>query len=155
MNNPKVSILIANYNNEIFISECINSLIKQTYKNIEIIFFDDFSKDDSINKIKDFKEVKIIKNIEKTKIGSFNQMKAFEESFKLSEGEIILLLDSDDYLHETKVEEIVYFFNNNKGAKIVFDYPIITKNKKFSYIKKKKNCLIACGPTFILRAALV
>ena len=60
MNNPKVSILIANYNNEIFISECINSLRKQTYKNIEIIFFDDFSKDDSIDRVKDFKEVKII-----------------------------------------------------------------------------------------------
>jgi len=138
LNNPKVSILIANYNNEIFISECINSLRKQTYKNIEIIFFDDFSKDDSIDRVKDFKEVKIIQNIEKTRIGSFNQMKAFEEGFKLSEGEIILLLDSDDYLHETKVEEVVYFFINNKNAKIVFDYPIITKDKKFTNIKKKK-----------------
>ena len=138
MNNPRVSILIANYNNEIFISECINSLRKQTYKNIEIIFFDDFSKDHSIDKIKDFKEVKIIQNIEKTKIGSFNQMKAFEEGFKLSTGEIILLLDSDDYLHRTKVEEIVGFFNNNKNAKIVFDYPIITKNKNFISIKNKK-----------------
>ena len=79
MNNPKVSILIANYNNEIFIPECINSLRKQTYKNIEIIFFDDLSKDNSIIKIKEFNEVKIIQNIEKTKIGSFNQIKAFEE----------------------------------------------------------------------------
>jgi len=138
LNNPKVSILIANYNNEIFIPECINSLRKQTYKNIEIIFFDDFSKDDSINKIKEYEEVKIIQNIEKTKIGSFNQMKAFEEGFKLSNGEIILLLDSDDYLHETKVEEIINFFNDNKNAKIVFDYPIVIKNKKFSNIKKKK-----------------
>ena len=138
MNNPKVSILIANYNNEIFISECINSLRKQTYKNIEIIFFDDFSKDHSIDKIKDFKEVKVIQNVEKTNIGSYNQMKAFEEGFKLSEGEIILLLDSDDYLHEKKVEEIVDFFDNNKNAKIVFDYPIIAKNKKFTNIKKRK-----------------
>ena len=146
MNNPKVSILIANYNNEIFISECINSLRKQTYKNIEIIFFDDFSKDHSIDKIKDFKEVKVIQNIEKTKMGSFNQMKAFEEGFKLSEGEIILLLDSDDYLHETKVEEIVYFFDNNKNAKIVFDYPIITKNKKNIDIKKKKKLFNSMWP---------
>jgi glycosyltransferase involved in cell wall biosynthesis len=138
LNNPKVSILIANYNNEIFISDCINSLRKQTYKNIEIIFFDDFSKDHSIDKIKDFKEVKVIQNVEKTNIGSYNQMKAFEEGFKLSEGEIILLLDSDDYLHEKKVEEIVDFFDNNKNAKIVFDYPIIAKNKKFTNIKKRK-----------------
>jgi len=146
LNNPKVSILIANYNNEIFISECINSLKKQTYKNIEIIFFDDFSKDKSINKIKKFKEVKIIQNIEKTKIGSFNQMKAFEESFKLSSGEIILLLDSDDYLSETKVKEIVDFFNNNKNAKIVFDYPIIIKDKNFSNIRKKRKFFNSMWP---------
>ena len=63
MNNPKVSILIVNYNNEIFISECINSLRKQTYENIEIIFFDDFSKDNSIDIIKNFNEVKIVMTI--------------------------------------------------------------------------------------------
>ena len=138
MSNPLVSILIANYNNEKFISECIVSIRKQTYKNIEIIFFDDCSKDNSIERIKSFNEVKIIQNKIKTDIGSFNQMKAFEEAHKLSEGEIILLLDSDDYLHEKKIEEIVKFFNNNKDAKIVFDYPIITKDKNFTSIKKKK-----------------
>ena len=138
MKNPLVTIIIANYNNEVFISECINSLRNQTYKNIEIIFFDDFSKDNSINRIKSFNEVKIIQNKEKTIIGSFNQMKAFEEGFKLSKGEIIFLLDSDDYFYKTKVEEIVMFFNNNKDAKIVFDYPIITKDKKFRNVKKKR-----------------
>ena len=146
MNNPKVSILIANYNNEIFIPECINSLRKQTYKNIEIIFFDDLSKDNSIIKIKEFNEVKIIQNIEKTKIGSFNQIKAFKEGYKLSNGEIILLLDSDDYLHETKIEEIVNFFNDNKNAKIVFDYPIIKKDKKFTIIKKRKRLFNGLWP---------
>ena len=138
MNIPKVSIIIANYNNEIFISDCINSLRKQTYRNIEIIFFDDFSKDNSIDKIENFNEVKIIQNKEKTENGSFNQIKAFEEAYKLSEGEIILLLDSDDYFHETKVEEVVNFFSNNKDAKIVFDYPITINDKKFKSINKKK-----------------
>ncbi|MDA7572649.1 glycosyltransferase [Candidatus Pelagibacter sp.] len=137
MNNPKVSILIANYNNEKFISECINSLRKQTYKNLEIIFFDDFSKDNSVLEIKNFNEVKVIQNIEKTENGSFNQIKAFEEAQKLSQGEIVLLLDSDDYFEETKVEEIVNFFNDNKDAQIVFDYPIITNTKKKLHIKNK------------------
>ena len=146
MNNPKVSILIANYNNEIFISECINSLRKQTYKNIEIIFFDDFSKDDSIDRIKDFKEVKIIQNIERTEIGSFNQMKAFKEAYKLSNGEIIFLLDSDDYFHEKKIEEVVKFFNENKTAQILFDYPIINKNNKKLIIKKNKKIIFKLWP---------
>ena len=56
----KASIVIANYNNSNFIEECINSLNSQTYKNIEIIFFDDNSKDNSIDIIKKFTNVKII-----------------------------------------------------------------------------------------------
>ena len=146
MNNPKVSIIIANYNNEIFINECINSLRKQTYKNIEIIFFDDFSIDNSIDKVKNFDEVKIIQNIEKTQIGSFNQIKAFKEAYKLSAGEIILLLDSDDYFYETKVEEVVNFFSSNKNAKIIFDYPIMVNNKNFTKVKKKKKIFSSLWP---------
>ena len=138
MTSLKVSILIANYNNAKYIAECINSLKKQTYKNIEIIFFDDFSNDNSIKEIKNFEEIKIIENREKTNTGSFNQMKAYEEAFKLSKGEIIFFLDSDDYYHETKIEEVVNFFNENKNAKIIFDYPLIKNDNKILIIKKKK-----------------
>ena len=95
MTNTKVSILIANYNGEKFIPDCINSLKEQTYKNIEIIFFDDLSKDDSINEIKKFKNIKIIENKIKTDIGSFNQMNAYKKGFELSTGEIILFLDTE------------------------------------------------------------
>ena len=58
----KVSILVVNYNNAKFIKKCINSLISQNYPFIEIIFLDDGSTDDSLKKIKLFKnKVKIIK----------------------------------------------------------------------------------------------
>ena len=129
MTNTKVSILIANYNGEKFIPDCINSLKEQTYKNIEIIFFDDLSKDDSINEIKKFDNIKIIENKIKTDIGSFNQMNAYKKGFELSTGEIILFLDSDDYFEKNKVEEIVKFYNNNLNAKIVFDLPFVKKKK--------------------------
>tara|TARA_B100001093_G_scaffold73359_1_gene64070 strand:- start:272 stop:1060 length:789 start_codon:yes stop_codon:yes gene_type:complete len=138
LTNPKVSILIANYNNAKFINECLESLIKQTYKNIEIILFDDFSKDNSIDEIEKFKNVTLLKNIKKTDIGSFNQMNAYEKAFEISSGEIILFLDSDDYFHNMKIENVVNFFNNNKDAKIVFDLPIIKDGKSFVVKKKKK-----------------
>ena len=56
----------------------------------------------------------IIKNNKRGKYGSFNQMAAFERAFKLSKGEIIFLLDSDDYFHEKKLETIVNYFKNNE-----------------------------------------
>ena len=58
----KASVVIANFNNAKYIQDCINSINSQTYNNIEIIFFDDNSKDNSIEIIKKFKNVKIIRN---------------------------------------------------------------------------------------------
>ena len=48
----KASVLIANYNNQKFINQCIKSLLNQTYQKIEIIFHDDYSNDNSIKEIK-------------------------------------------------------------------------------------------------------
>ena len=56
----KVSILITNYNNDKYIIDCINSLKKQTYQNIEIIFFNDNSKDKSLDVVKRFPEEKLL-----------------------------------------------------------------------------------------------
>ena len=61
----KVSVLIANYNNYQYIDQCINSILNQTYKNFEIIFFDDYSTDRSLDQINNFSDVVIIKNNKK------------------------------------------------------------------------------------------
>ena len=87
--NKKISILIANYNNKKYINECIQSLLNQTYKNLEIIIFDDFSNDDSINEIKKFKNIELIVHDKRGEFGSFNQMNAYKKALKKSSGEII------------------------------------------------------------------
>ena len=134
---PLVSILIANYNNSPYIQHCINSLNSQTYRNLEMIFFDDNSSDNSIDIVKQFSNVKIIENKIQTKFGSLNQLNAFKEAVKISQGDLIFLLDSDDYFTKNKIEKVIDYFNNNKNAKIVFDYPLIVKNKNI-YPEKTK-----------------
>ena len=133
----KASVVIANYNNSKFIDECIESLKNQTYKNIEIIFFDDNSHDNSLEVIKKFQNIKIIENKTHTKFGSFNQMNAFKKSIQCCTGEIILLLDSDDFFRNDKIEKVIDFFLRNKNENIVFDYPIIKKNDKEIPQRKK------------------
>ena len=96
MKDIKESVLIANYNNEPYLTECINSIKKQTYRNIEIIIHDDESSDNSIKKINKYKNIKIIRNKNRGKIGSYNQMNAYYRAFKKSSGKIIFFLDSDD-----------------------------------------------------------
>ena len=127
--NPLVSILIANFNNSSYIKQCINSLKSQTYKNLEIIFFDDNSSDNSLEIVKQFSNVKIIENKTQTNFGSLNQLNAFKKAAALSSGEIIFLLDSDDYFNKEKIEKVVNYFRDNKKAKIVFNFPFIVENE--------------------------
>ena len=138
MKNIKASILIANYNNEKYIKECIKSLKRQTYRNIEIIFFDDGSQDRSLNIIKKFSRIKTITNNKRGKFGSFNQMNAYEAAFKKSKGEIIFLLDSDDFFSKKKIKIIVDIFLKNKKLSTIFDLPIIKRHNKLTF-KKNKN----------------
>ena len=121
-----------------YINECIRSLQNQTYENIEIIFHDDFSSDNSLDKINKFKNIKIIKNKKRNKVGSFNQIEAYKREFKKSTGDIIFLLDSDDFFAKNKIETIVKFFSNNKKLVSVFDLPILKYGQNLIFKKNKK-----------------
>ena len=136
----KASIVIANYNNAQFINECINSLNSQTYNNIEIIFFDDNSQDNSIEIIEKFKNVKVVKNDIQTNFGSINQINAFKKGIELSTGDVIYFIDSDDYFHKSKIEKIINQFLKDNKKMVIFDFPIILKDKK-EIIQKKRNNL--------------
>ncbi len=135
----RASVVIANYNNSKFIEECINSIKNQTYKDTEIIFFDDNSQDNSLDILKKFNNIKIIENKIQTDFGSLNQMNAFKKSIQISTGDIIFLLDSDDYFKNDKIEKIINFFHNNKNIDITFDYPIIKKKNNEKFIKKENS----------------
>ena len=136
--NIKASVLIANFNNQQFLNECIKSIKKQTYKNIEIIIYDDCSCDNSVQTIKKYKEIKLIENKKRTKYGSLNQIRAYERAFKISKGEIILFLDSDDFFHKNKIKKIVNHFEINQNLISIFDLPIHYSTKKSKKIKNKK-----------------
>jgi glycosyltransferase involved in cell wall biosynthesis len=135
----KVSILIVNYNNSKYIPKCINSLLNQNYPNIEIIFLDDVSTDDSLDIAKLYKKKILIvkKKIKKKNIGAFDQIESFKECLKNSTGDIIFLLDSDDYFHKKKVSYFVRLFEKNK-VDLICDLPIERYPNYQTKIKLKK-----------------
>lgn len=96
--NPLVSINIRTYNSEKCIEETLKSVKKQTYKNIEILVSDGFSKD---------KSVKIAK-LYGAKVGYANKLgDARYQNFKRSKGKYLLSLDSDQVLDKELVKECV------------------------------------------------
>ena len=93
--NELVSIVVPIYNTEQYISKCIESLINQTYKNLEIILIDDGSTDNSFNICKKYqKEDERIKLFHKENGGVSS---ARNYGIKKATGEYICFCDSDDY----------------------------------------------------------
>ena len=136
-----ISILITNYNKSNFLKKSLKSIYSQNYKNYEIIIFDDCSTDDSLKIIKKFKKIKLIRNKKKRSFyPAINQIIGLKKAFIKSRGQIICLMDSDDYFKKNKLSEINKYFLKNKYAKVLYNLPIVSKGNlfKISRIKSTK-----------------
>lgn len=105
MENIKVSVIVPVYNVEKYLKECVDSLINQTYKNLEIILVDDGSTDNSGSICDDYatKDSRV-KVIHKENGGASSSRKMGIES---STGDYIVTLDSDDWIDLETVEECI------------------------------------------------
>lgn len=112
-----VSVIIPCYNQGCYIDECLESVINQTYKYIEIIIVDDGSTDKAtIKKLKEIKNnnVKII-HIENSGVSNARNV-----GIQNSLGKYILPLDADDKIHSTYIEKSVDILKQNKSIDIVY-----------------------------------
>jgi glycosyltransferase involved in cell wall biosynthesis len=112
---PLVSILIVNYNYGRFIAAAIESALSQTYRNVEVIVVDDGSIDNSREVIDRY--TGRLRAIYKKNGG---QPAATNTAFAACTGDIICLLDSDDYFRADKIGKIVACYQQNEGALYVF-----------------------------------
>ena len=143
-----VSILITNYNKSRYLKKTISSCLNQNFDNKEILVFDDCSTDDSLKILNKFKKIKVIRNKKKKfKSGPLNQIYGLNELFKISKGNIIFLLDSDDMFRKNKLFEISKIFKKNKKINFIQDTPLINLFKKKMLLKKKKH-FFSIWPSF-------
>lgn len=148
-----VSVIVVNYNKSLYIKKCLESLVAQKFKKFEVIFFDDFSSDNSVVEAKKFVDklnLKIIKNKnKKEKFGSYNQINSYSTALKFCNGELIFLLDSDDFFSKNKIFKIVKFFSRFPNKDIIFDLPFIYySNNKVIKFRARRLFLFTLWPKF-------
>ena len=134
-----VSIIINCLNGEKYLDYAIQSVLKQSYKNWEIIFFDNNSSDKSSKQIKSYKDQRI-KYFKSKK--TYTLYKARNLAVSKSNAEFITFLDVDDWWVKTKLEEQINFFLSNPSLDIIYSnlYLFFQKNlSKKIFIKKIKN----------------
>lgn len=111
MKKPLVTVFIPIYNCEKYLKECLDSIINQTYKNLDILLIDDGSTDNSLNIIGKYNDdrIRIIKNKENMGI-------PFVRNIGLNEakGKYLAIMDSDDIALLNRIEEQVKFLELNE-----------------------------------------
>ena len=137
--NPLISVIINCHNGEKYLDVCIKSVLNQTYKNWEIVFFDNNSTDKSSKIVKKYNDhrIKYFRSKKTHKL-----YKARNLAINKSNAEFITFLDTDDWWVNTKLEEQIHFFLSDPSLDIVYSnlYLFFQKNSsKRIFLKKIKN----------------
>lgn len=128
MNNPLISVLMVTYNRASILKETIESVLNQTYKNIQFIIVDDGSTDESCAVIESFQD----ERIELYKLKE-NRHICYATNYGFSKvtGEYLARIDSDDVWYPEKLEKQLNFLKNNKEYKVCFSWiDLIDENSK-------------------------
>ena len=131
----KVDILVATYNGEKYIKEQIESLLNQTYQNIQIIISDDCSKDGTRQILKGYEKNEKIKVFYQEK--NLGYVKNFEFLLNKVENELYMLCDQDDVWKKEKVEKTVEKLQKENLDLVFGDLEVV--DEKLNTIKKSYN----------------
>lgn len=165
---PLVSIALATYNGEKFLEKQLESLLLQTYKNLEIIVSDDGSQDRTIQILEKFKQQDVRINYSKNKNPS-GFKKNFERAIKLCDGDFIFLCDQDDIWYPEKIEKHLEEYSNPEISWVYNEVDLVdAREKKMGtlddffpeYYKKIKllnrtggRCILGCATSY--RSSLI
>ena len=112
---PLVSVLMTAYNREMYIAEAIESVLASTYLNFELIVVDDFSKDSTVDIVRDFvkKDPRIKLFVNEKNLGDYpNRNKAAG----YANGELLMMVDSDDTIFKDSIANCVALFQKYPTA---------------------------------------
>lgn len=128
---PLISVILPIYNVEDFLEKCVETVIQQTYKNLEIILVDDGSTDESGKKAELIKKIDSRIVVFHKKNGGLSDARNF--GIKRAKGDYITCIDSDDYVDEDYIEYL-YILMEKYGTKMsVCQHRVISEKKITDY----------------------
>lgn len=135
----QVSVIMSVYNSEDYLSDCIRSVLNQTYNNMEFIIIDDASTDESYNIIEKYaeidKRIKVIRNTVNKGL-TYNLNRAIE----MSQGEYIARMDSDDISLPRRFEKQVSFLDKNSDVDICGSWVYLVDSETKLKFNAKRPC---------------
>ena len=125
-NNPKIDVLMTTYNGEKYLKEQIESILNQTYKNINLIISDDCSTDNTRDILKEYQDIENIKIYYQDK--NLGYVANFEFLLKHVESDIYMLSDQDDVWMPNKIEETFKKLEEDNADLVFTDLEVVNQN---------------------------
>ena len=143
---PLISVIIPNFNHAPYLKQRIDSVLSQTYDNLEVILLDDCSRDNSGEILSSYKHNPKVKKIIINENNSGSTFKQWEKGFELSCGEYIWIAESDDYCDAFFLERLVGQLSENGTVAIAYTsshlvdaHNIFIKKVRGKGLDKKEN----------------
>lgn len=148
---PEVSVIIPNYNHADYLEQRVNSVLNQTYNDIEIVILDDCSTDESKCIIESYKNNSKVSKILLNECNSGSTFKQWEKGIGLAKGKYIWIAESDDYCENTFLETIMngLIANSNCVAGYAQSYVIDESNNILWQSNYPKLSDVVNGKNFI------
>lgn len=121
---PSVTIITPTFNHERFIADCIESVLRQTYQDWEMIIIDDGSNDGTRDIIQRYNDSRII-YLQKEHWGIDHLGENYNHALQISRGELILILEGDDYIPPNRIELQLPSFE---------DKEVVLSHGKYAYV---------------------
>lgn len=135
--NDLVSIVVPIYNVELFLKRCLDTIINQSYSNIEIILVNDGSTDNSLKICNEYKEKdERIKVIDKKNGGLGSARNA---GIDVATGKYIMFIDSDDYISYRMTERLLTILHQENADIVACDFKRFYENGKVEIKKDNKS----------------
>lgn len=131
-----ISIIVPIYNVDKYLERCINSIINQTYKNIEIILVDDGSTDSCFDICKQYSEIDSRIIIYKKENGGLSSARNY--GFRKSNGKYIIYIDSDDFVSNKYVENLYNAIDTTNSEIAISSFYLVNEDGKLIEKKKKE-----------------
>jgi glycosyltransferase involved in cell wall biosynthesis len=122
----RISIIVPVYNVEEYLGECIDSLIEQTYENVEILLVDDGSTDSSLEICKKYAEINKKIKVTHKENGGLSDARNF--GISIAKGEYLMFIDSDDTLEQSACEVLYHALKDNNADVAIGD--LFKENEK-------------------------
>ena len=139
---PLVSVCIPCYNHEKYVKKCLDSVLLQSYSNIEILVLDDGSTDASWKIIEEYSKNAKFK-VSKRQNRGLNE--TLSDLFALSKGDYVAVIASDDFWHPEKLKLHIESMENNNEIRLSFSgFYCVDQNDKIlragDYFRNDKGC---------------